>query len=255
MRSDIPVGAGWKGCQKRLAELIATAEKVGLDVSASVTLSEDDQEDIEQIMEFFLQNRSLSFLFLARGISPEALFAPEKKDATLHEQTPKIESTVLMNLLDKKYGLEPFAYIPDRKGLHTNWVSYFIPIQYRQDKYYTFPIRSQWLDLLLMRIQRFLSGRFIHKTSQNAAITFLRTSLNGIATGQFAEMLRFFGRLLQPDTILRHKMIVYDHGPVWATDGKLNYCAYCPTSIVRDGKLFPCCIADYGSKGNSNSCC
>lgn len=104
-----------------------------------------------------------------------------------------------------------------------------------------------------MKIPRFLRGRYIHKTTQNAAVTLLRVCLNALTTFRPVRGLRFFVSALFSGGGLRHKMIAYDAGPCRRPDGGLEHCEYCPTAIVREGALLPCCVADYGDGRQDNT--
>ncbi|MEN6626498.1 MAG: radical SAM protein [Candidatus Sumerlaeia bacterium] len=246
-RPDLGGGSGLEAVTDRLARLARTAAEAGLDVSASMTLDAAGLARPAEIIRFFLENRDLNFLFLSRGIRPESFYRERggRPEAGLKTFTDAVR---------RDFGIDPFSFIPDRAGDGTNWITYFIPIVYGRDGFETFRIESGRADLALMRLHRVLTGRYIQKTRQNACVTLLRTVVNGLATARPRATLRFAGRCARPGSRLRHKMIVYDHGPSWTAGGELACCAYCATAIVRDGALVPCCLADYQPEG-AGTCC
>jgi pyruvate-formate lyase-activating enzyme len=252
-RADIAGEPDFDAVKARLTQLARLAAAAGLDASASMTLLEDAPEQLGEIIEFFLASRDLSFLFLARGITPEQLYgdpnrpAPDSCESSLTLQ-------VFMEILEEHHDLLPFSCIPDRTGQGTNWVTYFIPIIHDRSGYRSFRIQSSGADLALMRLHRMLSGRYVQKTGQNSAVTLLRTVVNGLATRRPLATFRFIAHLARPGACLRHKMIVYDHGPTWTAERELSYCEYCATAIVRDGALLPCCLADCQPEKDT-SCC
>ncbi len=227
-RPDDP-DATWR----RATELARWAVAEGVDASLSTTLGHDGLASVSELVERFLAEDSLSFLFLARGAWP---LAPG------HSPPPPPWSLAeLASLLRQRFGLEPFSHIPDQRGDGTVWLSYFIPILRQGDRLRTFPVRAGRADAALMHVPRLLTGRHVHKTRQNTATTALRTALNGLATRRPWQVMRFLGELRRPGTRLRHKIIVYDHGPTVAADGSVVRCAYCPTAVVRGGRLVACC--------------
>ena len=252
-RPDITEPDGFSAIEARLAHLAQLATSAGIDVSASMTLLDDAAEELPKILRFFLANRDVNFLFLARGIAPEQIYGGTRRPAT-DALDSKFTLRSFMDILDQHHALVPFSYIPDRTGTGTNWVTYFIPIIYHRNDYHLFRIQSNGADLALLRLHRLLSGRYIQKSRQNAFVTLIRTLVNGLATCRPVKTAQFVTKLLRPSVSLRHKMIVYDHGPTWNARHELSYCEYCATAIVRDGTLVPCCLADY-QPGGSVKCC
>ncbi|MCE5228723.1 radical SAM protein [bacterium] len=247
-RPDLARARDVNAVKARLAGLARMAASAGMDVSASMTLTEQNQDQLVGIVDFFLGNRDLNFLFLARGIQPESYYrGPNGQADPAH--APGLTLQSLIGRMRQAHGLEPYSFIPARTGQETNWITYFIPIVYHRSGYHLFKSIGSRADLALMLLHRAITGRFTQKTTQNALITLVRTVVNGLATGRPGATLRFVARMLRPGTALRHKMIVYDHGPTWTAGGELSYCEYCATAIVRDGALVPCCLADYRPEG------
>lgn len=252
-RPDLAGEPDFAAVKARLTQLARLAAAAGLDASASMTLLEDAPDRLAEIVEFFLASRDLNFLFLARGITPERLYGDPNGPAPGPREL-RLALQVFMDILEERHDLLPFSYIPDRTGQGTNWVTYFIPIIHHRGGYRLFKIRSNGADLALMRLHRILSGRYVQKTRQNSAVTLLRTVVNGLTTLRPLATLRFVTHLASRGACLRHKMIVYDHGPTWTSERELSYCEYCATAIVRDGALVPCCLVDYQPEGTA-SCC
>jgi pyruvate-formate lyase-activating enzyme len=251
-RPDVAGTDGLAAVEARLSHLAQLAATVGIDVSASMTLLDDAAEQLPEIIRFFLSNHDLTFLFLARGITPEQLFR-DRRPADEEVLNSDFTLRTFMKILDERHALVPFSYIPDRAGIGTNWITYFVPILHDRDDFCTFRIQSNVADLALLRLHRLMAGRYMQKSKQNAPVTLLRAIVNGLATCRPLQTARFATAVLKRGVRLRHKMIVYDHGPTWNADGELSYCEYCATAIVRSGKLLPCCLADY-QPGGSTKC-
>jgi hypothetical protein len=238
-RPDLPPNPGFPEIQNRLSELVSAAAACGLDVSVSATLYGETVEFLRQLCAYVFSTPEVTFLFLAKGRDPRSTRPPPSGGDGL-------DTEAIQSFFESEYGVEPFAYIPSQIGPRIPWLSFFVPIAYRGRNTSRFRIRSNWADLALMAIPRLLRGRYIHKTTQHAPLTLLRTAINAATTFR----LLAFGRFLVACTGARlaHKMIVYDDGPVRLADGRLDHCLYCPTAIVRDGALLPCCTADYGPR-------
>lgn len=247
-RPDLPAPPTFTDVQIRLKELTRMASSFAIDVSISLTLYDD--EALADYSRFFFDSEDITFLFIARAIDVRQLSlkvneAAKKERAGLTARTDKSTVERIAEFYEQEYGIEPFAFIPSSDEKYTTWLSFFIPIVYSKHGNTLFRIRSNFVDSWLLEIPRIVLGRYIHKTKQNFVITLLRTLLNGLSTLRLYYSARFLSRALSPGAKLKHKMIVYDHGPVVEEGGKLIHCKYCPTATIRDGKVLPCCTADY----------
>lgn len=253
-RPDLPEYPKFDDIKARLGQLVQTASLLGVDVSISLTLYDNYDEELENYSKFFFESEDITFLFIARGADPKHIFlklseAREKSGVVPDGNYGKESTQKIIDFYQNNYDIEPFSYIPARAEKHLIWISYFVPIIYNKHKKKLFKIQSNLIDSWLMEIPRVISGRYMHKTKQNSAITLLRTFFNSLSTLRPVYFARFLLNLLSPCARLRHKMIVYDNGPIITKEGNLAYCEYCPTAIVRNNKLLTCCTSDY-----SDSC-
>jgi len=237
-RSDLPSNPTFLDVCERLEDLIQAAATCGLDVSVSQIIYEET--DAGEILAWFLRHPELSFLFLSRAIDPNDFF----KNTSLEREAAGLDP--LVNFMKAQYGLDPFAFIPSNSGDRTSWISYFIPCLFRKNDSLWLPYKSTAVDGFLIRLVRFLTGRHIHKTRQNTMVTLVRVLINAAFRLRFKEAASYALKGLFGGWEVRHKMIVYDDGPFFTEDGELGYCEYCPTAILRNGHLTPCCTADYG---------
>ena len=210
----------------RFRELTAMAGGYGIDASISMTLSDCDSETLRECSEFFFDSPDISFLFLTRGVDPETFFRKalsvkknEKNRPFYDRGKDKIHK--ITKFYRERYGIEPFAFIPTSNGRSTVWISYFVPINHKPFGRVRLHVRSNAVDVWLIKAARVLSGRYIQKAKQNSGITLLRVFLNSISTFRPLHFVRFAVSLLGPRTRLRHKMIVYDNGPYIAEDGDI----------------------------------
>ena len=246
-RPDLPESPTFLDVQNRLDELVDLADAFGLDISISFTLYEKGDE--EKICPYFLKSPKTSFLFLSSATDLKEFYASAASDGKSDLSSGRYGVKRIEDYFRDRYGFEPFAYIPTKSSNSTVWISYFIPIIYNNMKDACFyHYRSTWMDSFLMKAVKFMTGRHIHKTTNNSAVTRLRVFLNGLSSLKIFSAIKFLLRSFLPGSQLRHKMIVYDGGPFIIEGNKIEYCEYCPTAIVRDGELLSCCTADYHSE-------
>ena len=70
------------------------------------------------------------------------------------------------------------------------------------------------MDAWLLEIPRIFLGHYIHKTTQNSAVTLLRVIVNGLTTFRLRQLTKFLVQSLVGNNELKHKIIVYDDGPI-----------------------------------------
>ncbi len=247
-RPDLHGEASYASVKERLHELVHMAASCGLDVSISATLYDDSSQTLEEMSRFFFDSPEITFLYVSRGMDPENLAVAAGADNTVGA----LGLEGLKQFFEERYDIRPFAYIPSSDGNRSIWVSYFVPVVYSGKRKFLFRIQSNAVDLWLMKLQKLLSGRYIHKTTQKPGLTLFRVVVNGLTTFRFVPLVRFLCAVSRRSTRLKHKVIAYDDGPRQTEDETVNNCEYCPTAIVRDGRLLACCTADYGVE-NSES--
>jgi MoaA/NifB/PqqE/SkfB family radical SAM enzyme len=244
-RPDLQGGPGHAVVVERLGTLVRMAAAHGLDVSISATLYEDGIQTLKEMGRFFFDTPEISFFFVSRGMDPQ----------DMGRDFGSVGVDEVQALLESEYGIEPFAYIPSADNRRTVWTSYFVPVVYNGRGRHLFRIRSNTVDLWLMKLQKLVSGRYIHKTTQRPGLTLFRTVVNGLTTFRFLQLARFLRALSRRSTRLKHKMIAYDDGPRLSENGAVEECEYCPTAIVRDGRLLACCTADHGAADGEEVIC
>jgi sulfatase maturation enzyme AslB (radical SAM superfamily) len=245
-RPDLPPNPEFRDIKIRLSELAGMAASCGLDVSVSATLYGNDLGFLKNLSDFVFSAPEITFLFASRGVNPATFTSSEPlTQHQSHRDPPTLDADTIKAFFEKEYGIEPFAYIPAASSNRISWFSYFIPVVYGQRTQSLFKIRSNRADLWMMNIHKLFKGRYIHKTTQAPKMTFLRVTINALTTCRPLSFARFLTTLASPMARLRHKIIAYDVGPVRLPNGRVEHCEYCPTAIVRDQSLIPCCVADY----------
>lgn len=244
-RRDLPENPAFADVTRRLDELIAMAAALQLDVSISTILYAPGEE--HPISTYFLNHPDVTFLFLSKAVDGPSFFASGETG-----QCPSDDMRRITDYFQTCHHLEPFSHIPAQQGNPPVWISYFVPVLFANTPAKPTRLlryRSTWMDTSLMNLARRIQGTHIHKTKQNPLVTRLRIALNAPTSPRFFDSLRFLCRSLLPGRTLRHKMIVYDDGPFHHPEHGVQHCEYCPTAIVRNGRLLPCCTADYGPEG------
>ncbi len=262
VRPDLSDSSNPNDIQKRLNELILCANPLDIDVSMSMTMygSSWNQQSTRQLVEYFMSCPDLTFLFISKAIDPDtchlnaSLSANGTPDLYTHGGIlfpPSVGD--LCYYLGERYNLEPYSFIPAVDHKYSCWISFFVPVIYTKETRSSFKVLSNRLDSMLMEIPRKISGHYIHKTTQNSFITLLRAFVNAVSTWRIIPFFKFLAKFLRPSSMIRHKMIVYDNGPFLSQDSQLQYCEYCPTAIVHNGSVAPCCSSNFNmSKGQLN---
>jgi hypothetical protein len=248
-RPDLPDNPKFSNLQLRLTHLIELASSHGLDVSISLTLYDNDQATLDNFNDFFFKSKDITFLFIAHGIDPskfpQQLIDSIKAAVNTQPATGMTYRTrELIDYYRNKYDIVPFAFLPASDGKRSVWASYFIPIIYTANSTIMFKIQPNLMDAWLLEIPKILTGHYIHKTTQNTAITLFRVIVNGITTFRLGQLMNFVLQSQVRGNALRHKIIVYDDGPI-IEKGKVIACMDCPNAIVRDGKILRGCTSDY----------
>jgi hypothetical protein len=245
-RSDLPDPPSINDCQKRLGELLALAAEHKVDASQSWTIYPEQDGQWRDVISLFLNDPTMSFLFMSRAIQADSLEPDRNGGPSPFGLMPHLKGEVRDFLRERS--IEPFAYIPavtrdGRKTDETCWLSWFVPqIRRAGELSGAYRFRSTWIDRLFMFLPKWISGRHIHKSSQNGFVTGLRVAINALSSAQPLHGARFLLRSLKPGSKLRHKMIVYDDGPFITQENEIAFCEYCPTAVVRNDKLVRCCL-------------
>lgn len=235
-RPDLPAKPEFTSVRRRLEQLIGNAVRNGIDASMSFTVY-DSSNSLKEVSDFFINSPDITFMFISRAVFTERPSG---------EEILRMGVNDVIEFYESEYGVEPFANIPSSvRNAPPMWVSFFVPIVYGDSGTSLFRYRSNVTDLCMMQLARMLRGGHIHKTTQNGILTSLRVAINAISRFRFGQLVSFLLDATARRSLLRHKMIVYDNGPVITGGGKISHCEYCPTAIVRDGRLLPCCTADY----------
>ena len=240
-RRDLPRHTTFDDVRKRLDELVDMAASFDLDVSISTILYDDGQE--RAISKYFLENKRATFLFLSKAVDCNTFFQQPREAQHVHDSMTT--TSRLIEFFREEHNIEPFSYIPTTNGQESVWISYFIPIIYSTKGYRTLLYQSTWIDAAMMRLLHTITGRYIHKTTQSKTMTSVRVFLNALSHVNFFPALSFWMESMKRGHELRHKTVVYDDGPYHSSNSAAQHCEYCPTAIVRDGKLKPCCTADF----------
>jgi hypothetical protein len=248
-RPDLPEHPAFKDVRRRLEELTAMAASLRIDACISMTLYEESENFFCDLADFFFHSPDISFFFIARAFDFTSQISNQREKLG-HKSlfVPGIDN--ICHFFQANYNIEPYSYIPSPDARHSCWVSFFVPIIYVKNRPIFFRIKSNVTDSWLMEMPRMLTGNYIHKTTQNPFVTFLRVLINALSTFRILSLFRFCLKLFHRPSILCHKMIVYDDGPFLDENGQVVICQYCPTAIVREGTVVSSCVSDYDiSKG------
>jgi hypothetical protein len=210
------------------------ARQAGLDASLSFTLYDEPAEDIERLLDSFLQTESGSMLFLSVAKDP---MNPVPFDDTRWQQ--------ISGILRRAHDPQLFAFIPaSEKGKATVWYSYFIPLRKENGGQQIYPYKGTVADRIPIRMGHFLKGQYTHRMPKSEGVIKFRVLSYGLfrfRPGPALHLIR-----TKEESTLHHKMIVYDGGPCIGPSGTTVRCSFCPTAILQNDRLVPCCDLQAG---------
>jgi hypothetical protein len=256
-RPDLPPNPSFQQLQELRDQKARLIVEHGMEAGVSVVAYPERMEEVRQILAEILESPLLSFLL----ICPEGVFGSfagiqgELKTglklrscAAGGRQSSGGPEDLLAEFGDvlARAGLRPFAFLgsnvdPD----DPRWISYLVAVVHDVDGRTTrASIPSAFSDWLLLRLGRWLSGRYWFFYRRGPRRFRFQILLNAITGGPFRDSFRLLMASLKPRTRLKDKHIVVEHAPRFDGAGKLTHCRNCPDAVIRDGQLVPACLAD-----------
>ena len=152
----------------------------------------------------------------------------------------------IIKLMKEKFGLDPYVYIPSKNHREEKaCISYFIPVIYSNAKYTYHKIQSCWIDKMLIKLSRIITGRYLYYCKQKSAIISVLVLINSLAKFNLLKSTRFIFRAMPAKNSMKGKRLVFENTPVINSNGEINCCEFCPNLTVRDKKIVPVCLADH----------
>jgi pyruvate-formate lyase-activating enzyme len=208
------------------AKLVRRVAARGIGAGVSVTIYPEFFDRLPGLIDWIVRTEEIGFAFVTHYISPTELRANRGGKTTNGE---------VVRVLRESFGFEPFAGL--RGGMA--WISYFIPVLYRNGHADPVRIRPGWGDALMVRLPRFLRGRHMYYSPPSAVATAVQVLANSLFQFRFVPAFRFLSKL--PGGRLVAKRIVFD-------DGSGGCGEHCPNPTLRGGEFVPVCKADLPSE-------
>ncbi len=232
IRRDLPFAPTAGDIHRLRAEKTAHLLDAGITPGWALTLEDSDHDGLRDFLAAYAEAPGVQYVLLsvARDFRAEAL-SDEETDA----------AALLRIMGETPRPFLPFTWLGGR----------FQPEIPRWFAFHSVRTRERWhafrvsgLERLYLGICRLLRRRvpFIMKPSRRLLLW--RSFLNGL-TGGGREAAAFAWQAWRRREAVETKHVILEIPPVRLADGRIECCADCPDAVVRGGKLYPACLADY----------
>jgi len=243
-RPDLPNRPTIKDVNNLRKKITDKVTSYGIDAGLCVTIYKDTFSNISQLIELILKSPNINYL-----LATHAVTIPEIIDKTGTNEFFRASSTRngdIIKLMKEKFGLDPYVYIPSKNHREEKaCISYFIPVIYSNAKYTYHKIQSCWIDKMLIKLSRIITGRYLYYCKQKSAIISVLVLINSLAKFNLLKSTRFIFRAMPAKNSMKGKRLVFENTPVINSNGEINCCEFCPNLTVRDKKIVPVCLADH----------
>ena len=219
----------------------------GIDAGLCTTIYEDTLVNVPSLIRLILESEHIGFLFASHYVDVHAVATRKPGN-----HGPKTGNADVIKLLQKAFGIEPFAEADPAHPLH--WISYFVPVVHdaKGQSPRWIRLRSGALDSFLLSLPRWLSGKNLFYTRQSTAVTVGHVVLNRLGSGDWGTAASVLCAPARGSRIGVKRMI-FDEGLKLTADGRLDCLDFCPNSTVRNGRLVPVCLSNYAEAMNFGS--
>lgn len=229
----------------------------GLECALVITLYQDNLRQIEDLINFVLENPHFSRLLVTCCTDFHALgerFAKSKPAEEL-EEDPLAGMTVLNaeveEALATKCGMYPYAYLGSTKSREERrWIFFYaMVIRLPDGTQHTLKLTPHFKHVVNFahKLSVALTGKYPFGKPMTERRAQAATLLHGVLSRKPSiawESVRFLRHSLRSGAQILPKLFVFQQGPNLTADGEIEYCRNCPDATVRDGKLVPVCTVD-----------
>jgi hypothetical protein len=203
----------------------------GMDAGLNATIYPDTLVRLPELVRTVLATPEIGFAFVTHEVDVTGMAAGNGRE-------PATSNTDVAKLMEQEFGVSPYA-----QWAGGSWISYFIPVVDGSPEPEPVALRPGWLDALLLRVPKWLTGRNMFYCPMRPAMVRLHATLSLLGGGRFGEAARFLARTWggQP----RAKRLVFDGGLRYSPAGVPECGAECPNPTLRNGRLVPVCLADH----------
>jgi hypothetical protein len=257
VRPDLPRNADHRDVLNLIKEKTALAADQGLDAGVCCILDDDSSQRFESDLEYLISLPHITIVFFAHALDTKWLDSSHERDAgdgsydvrshPLNKR--RLDNLAVMQKIKTRYQINPFIYHPSSKvdGKTVNQfqsIYYLLPVLHDGDKVRVLPVESNGLDTLLIKLRKFLHGRYVFLMPRKKTLPFVYLLLKQLQFMQFKNMVAMVKSLFSRKTSLVFKNMSIEQS--WSVaDNGVPVCAEtCLNPTIRDNTIVPVCIAD-----------
>lgn len=240
--------------RKNKIEIVAAH---GIETGLSYTVHNDRFEELKSLVSYSINSQHANFVLftLYRDFSRyrdlqgslvngyKSATKPTREDCQL--ATGEATSKEIHDLL-KAMGVTPYAYVRSHDDPNQHmWTAFLCGLIINADGCNIFhSLHPSLFERTMIGISLTLQGRtpFLFKPSKQ----YFRAQLllNGVMGGNLKSNVALFKGSFKRGSTLHDKHFLVQQGPGLKTNGEVIFCKDCPDATIRNGKLYPVCLAD-----------
>jgi len=256
-RPDIPQNASPDDIQELRSRKLEIIASHGIETGLCYTVHHDRFDELRTLMRFVLESEHANFVLFTlcsdfdryaglRGSLDTGFRTPETPTPETLTLGPE-ETTVdqLLDVLDELQ-VTPYAYVGGHDNIDRKmWYAFLCGtlINGHSDPVYR-SLKSSLFERAMIRLSLALRGSTPFLFKPSTLYFRIQLLLNGFLGGDLLSNLNLFMGSLQRGVALQDKHFLIQRGPELRSDGEVIFCKDCPDATIRDGKLYPLCLAD-----------
>ncbi len=243
-RSDLPPDATVDDAFALIATKCAIASAHGIEGMAIATVSARHPCEAESLLDSFLRCRECSYLWLT-------LERDLKTIGDGREMSAEGNGVSEMSALAARRGWRPFAGIGGSLDhAKWRWMAFHAFVRLDSDgRVVGFASAPPSLfERALFAAFRLFRVQLPYRIKATRFGILVRLALNALTGGPMKNLAFVFAAVFRHQRI-QPKHLVVEALPELSVDGKIEHCDPCVDATVRDGKLFPPCLADVDFDG------
>lgn len=246
-RPDLPSDATAEDAFSLIAEKSAIASSCGIEGMAIATVNARHPREAESLMDAFLRCRECQYLWLT-------LERDLRTIGSGRELSAEGNGVSEMSALAARRGWRPFAGIGGALDhAKWRWMTFHGFVRLDPDgRVAGFASAPPSLfERAVFAVFRLFRVQLPYRLKAKRSGILLRLALNALAGGPVKNLAFVFAAVFRRQRV-RPKHLVVEALPELSADGKIEHCDPCVDATVRDGKLFPPCLADADFDGRRN---
>jgi len=256
-RPDLPEDASLDDIQELCRRKLEIIDSHGVETGLSYTVYHDRFDELTALVRFVLGSRHANFVLFTlcssfdryaglRG-SLEAGFrtpAPPTPETLVRGQEEATADSLLHVL--EELNITPYAYVGGHDDLNRKmWYAFLCATLINGHGAPVYgSLKSSLFERTMIRLSLAARGHTPFLFKPGTLYFQAQLLLNGLLGGDLRSNLRLFAGSLRRGVTLQDKHFLVQRGPELKPNGDVIFCKDCPDATIRDGKLYPLCLAD-----------